>query len=119
MSSLDIAPSPEVATEKYSLHHRGRRRFQASFRRVRLFTFWRLGFRQFRFRHITRASQHLVPYAWARPLVSWHAIVPFTFRIQVSHQAQRLSSNLSLLRRGYIRAPRGAGTPAVDRDLGW
>jgi hypothetical protein len=29
------------------------------------------------------------PYAWARPLLSWHALVPFTFRIQVSHQTQK------------------------------
>jgi hypothetical protein len=34
----------------------------------------------------SRSSPH--PYAWARPLLSWHALVPFTFRIQVSHQTQ-------------------------------
>ena len=49
---------------------------------------WRLGFRQSSFRHITRVPQRTVPDAWARPLVSWHALVPFTFRIQVSHQTQ-------------------------------
>src|SRR6516162_10066199 len=27
------------------------------------------------------SSRHAAPYAWARPPVSWHAIVPFTFRI--------------------------------------
>src|SRR3954447_2469083 len=34
----------------------------------------------------SRSTSH--PYAWARPLLSWHALVPFTFRIQVSHRTQ-------------------------------
>src|SRR6185312_871829 len=45
-------------------------------------------FRQSSFRPITRVPQSTVPNAWTRPLVSWHALVPFTFRIQVSHQTQ-------------------------------
>src|SRR5258705_12049977 len=94
MSSLDIAPLPEDAAEKYSLGRRRRRRYQTPFRRVGLCTFWRLGFRQSSFRHITRVPQHLVPYAWTRPLVSWPALVPFTFQIQYSQQTQRCSSNL-------------------------
>lgn len=49
---------------------------------------WRLGFRQSSFRHITRASQRTVPHVSTRSPVSWHAVVPFTFQIQVSHQAQ-------------------------------
>jgi len=40
------------------------------------------------FSHITRVPQRAVPYAWARPLLSWHAIVPFRFPFQVSHQTQ-------------------------------
>jgi hypothetical protein len=40
------------------------------------------------FSHITRVPQRAVPYAWARPLLSWHAIVPFRFPVQVSHQTQ-------------------------------
>src|SRR2546430_2264764 len=27
------------------------------------------------------SSRRAAPYAWARPPVSWHAIVPFTFRV--------------------------------------
>ena len=46
-----------------------------------VYPFWRLGFRQFSFGHITRVFPALRPYASARPLVCWHAIVPFTFRI--------------------------------------
>src|ERR1700704_257689 len=92
MSSLDIAPRPggctssrlmpvqdgapvsDVVPADESLHH------------------WRLGFRQSSFRHITRVSQRTAPNAWAQPLVSWHAPVPFTFRLQVSHQTQECSS---------------------------
>src|ERR1019366_2002290 len=38
---------------------------------------------------VSRGSpQYAAPNAWARPLVSWHALVPFTFRLQVSHQTQ-------------------------------
>jgi len=69
---------------------------------------WRLGFRQSSFSHIARVSSARRPYASARPLVSWHAIVPFTFQIQVSHQTQEYPPNSSRLSRGYNRAPRGA-----------
>jgi hypothetical protein len=40
----------------------------------------------------------------ARQPVSWHAAVPVTFRIQVSHPTQGYSSNPSPLSRGYVRA---------------
>ena len=79
---------PGVTTEPPG---RDRRRLRTSFRRVYLCTFWRLGFRQSSFRHITRAPQRLAPYAWARPLLSWHAIVPCTFRIQVKPSGPRTS----------------------------
>ena len=36
------------------------------------------GFRQSSFSDITRVPQRTVPYAWARPLLSWHAIVPIS-----------------------------------------
>src|SRR5918995_809074 len=77
-----------------------RRRFRASFRRAFGCAFWRLGCRQSSFRHITRVPQRAAPYAWARPLVSWHAIVPFTFRLQVSHRTQECSSR-------FLLAPQG------------
>ena len=41
---------------------------------------------QFSFRHIARVPRHTAPDAWTRPPVRWHAAVPFTSRIQVSHQ---------------------------------
>ena len=54
----------------------GRRRLQVPFRRVLIFTFWRLGFRQSGFHHIARTSRHAAPCTWARLPVSWHAIFP-------------------------------------------
>ena len=50
--------------------------------------------------------------------VAHHAIVPFTFQIQVSHQIQRycISSHLCPLRGRYNAAPRGAAEP--ERDHG-
>src|SRR3954453_1078057 len=33
-------------------------------------------FRQSSFRPIARVPQRTAPYAWARPLISWHALVP-------------------------------------------
>jgi hypothetical protein len=65
-----------------------RHRFQASFRRALILAPWRLGFRQSSFSHITRVPQRAVPYAWAQPSLFWHAIVPFRFPFQVSHQTQ-------------------------------
>ena len=70
---------------------------------------WRLGFRQSSFSRIARVPSARRPYASARPLVSWHALVPFTFQLQVSHQTQEYPPNPSRLHRGYDRAPRGAG----------
>ena len=42
-----------------------------------------------------------------------HALVPFTFQIQVSHQTQEYPPNPSRLHREYDRAPRGAGWSLV------
>jgi len=58
------------------------------FRRMRPSISWRLGFRQSSFRPITRVPRRAASNAWARPPLQWHAAVPFTFRIQVSHRTQ-------------------------------
>src|SRR5229473_5542625 len=108
MSSLDIAPHPEVAPSSERDQRRTRRRLRVSFRRAGNCTFWRLGFRQFSFHHIARVPRRTVPDTWTRPPVSCHALVPLTFRRQVRHRTQGHPSNPSRLRRGYNEAPRGA-----------
>ena len=79
----------EVASADLRSRHRAWHRLQASFRRMGRCIVWRLGFRQSSFRHITRVPQRPAPYAWTRPLISWQALVPLTFRRQVSHQTQK------------------------------
>ena len=81
--------TPEVAPTDLRSRHRAWHRLQASFRRMGRCIVWRLGFRQSSFRHITRVPQRPAPYAWTRPLISWQALVPLTFRRQVSHQTQK------------------------------
>jgi hypothetical protein len=78
------------------------------FRRAGICTFWRLGFKQFSFHRIARASRRTVPDTWTRSPVFWHALVPLTFQRRVSHQTQGHPSNPSRLNRGYNEAPRGA-----------
>ena len=92
MPSLGIAPAPRRCARQIVMRTQGRRRFRASFRREPSFTFWRLGFRQSSFNHIARAFPAPRPYALARPLVSWHAIVPFTFRILSKPSGPGISS---------------------------
>src|ERR1700733_9723993 len=76
MPSLGIAPAPEDCGARPLIAPQGRHRLQASFRRAFTCAFWRLGFRQSGFRHITRISRRAAPDTWARPPVSWHAIFP-------------------------------------------
>src|SRR5262249_39625923 len=58
---------------------------------------------------IARASRHAAPDAWAQLPVSWHATVPFSLRIQVSHQAHRQPPPVRARCAGDTSsAPRGA-----------
>ena len=76
------------------------RRFRTSFRRMDIRIFWRLGFRQSSFRHIARIAWRVVPDVWTRPPLFWHAAVPVTFRIKVSHPIQEQSSKFLLIPSG-------------------
>ena len=81
MPSLGIAPVPGGAPAIWSCGCRAGAGFMRLSGEGGVYPFWRLGFRQCSFSHITRVFPAPRPYASARPLVSWHAIVPFTFRI--------------------------------------
>ena len=62
---------------------RGRRRLQASFRRASNCTFWRLGFRQSSFRHITRIfpARHPIRLGTAAGFLACYCpFHPFGFR---------------------------------------
>jgi len=122
MPSLGIAPALEVRPHPTTC---ARSAGGPGFVRLsgggKVYPGWRLGFRQSSFSHIARVPSARRPYASARPLISWHALVPFTFQIQVSHQTQEYPPNSSRLRREYDRAPRGAALalslaldPALD-----
>ena len=119
MPSLGIAPALEVRPHPTPCARSAGHRFHASFRRGKVYPGWRLGFRQSSFSHIARVPSARRPYASARPLVSWHALVPFTFQIQVSHQTQEYPPNPSRLSREYDRAPRGADTCRPPARCPW
>jgi hypothetical protein len=48
------------------------------------------------------SSRRAAPYAWARPPVSWHAIVPFTFRVLGQPLDPEISPLISARCAGYI-----------------
>ncbi len=50
---------------------------------------WRLGFKQFGFRHIVRVLQDDAVHVFRRLSLSEHAFVPISFRFQVSPVTQR------------------------------
>ena len=110
MPRQGIAPAPQrIAASTCLPCGRGRRRLQASFRRVPDCAFWRLGFRQSSFRHITRIPRRTAPYAWARSPVSWPANFPSHLSDHGSAiRSKDTSSSLRPLRGLYSSAPRGA-----------
>jgi hypothetical protein len=58
---------------------------------------------------IARAPQHVVPYAWTRPLICCHAAVPvFPFGSRLGIRPRNNPPSSSPLNRGYDRAHRGA-----------
>ena len=74
MPGPDAAPVPGVIPAGAHIHH------------------WRLGFKQSSLGHIARVLRHPALNASRRPPLSWHALVPFGFPIQVSQATQEHSS---------------------------
>jgi hypothetical protein len=78
-------------------------------------TFWRLGFRQSSFRRVARISQRVVPDAWTRPPVSWHAVFPGVLSdYELAIRSKDTSSGLCPLDGRYSSAPRGALTASKE-----
>jgi hypothetical protein len=73
---------------------------------------WRLGFKQSSLGHITRVLQRAALDASGRPLLSWHALVPSRFRVQVSQATQEHSSKFLPTASG-IRQSASRRTPDV------
>src|ERR1035437_6228623 len=71
MPSLGIAPVPGGAPAIWSCGCRDGTGFMRLSGGGGVYLFWRLGFRQSSFSHITRVFPAPRPYASARPLVSW------------------------------------------------
>src|SRR5215216_1689134 len=92
MPSRASLRAPEVASANPEYRRRARHRFRRLSGGWRLASSgdWASGNPAFTIFRGSRSTPR--PYAWARPLLSWHALVPFTFRIQVSHQTQEPSS---------------------------
>jgi len=71
------------------------------------FHHWGLGFRQYSFRPITRASQDGTVNAFGGLLLLWHAVFPSSFRLQVNQMAQKPPSKFLLTASGIQhRVPR-------------
>jgi hypothetical protein len=69
------------------------------------------------------SSRRAAPYAWARPPVSWHAIVPFTFRILGQPSDPEISPPISARCAGDIalrlvaQQQQSAATRSASNDL--
>ena len=87
------------------------RRYRVSFRRMSLCIVWRLGFRQFSFRHITRVPRRPGPDTWARRRFAGMRLFRSPLGSGLAIRPTNLPSSSSRLRRGYNRAPRGALVP--------
>jgi len=68
--------APKVALANQLHQRRARHRLRTSCRWMSACTVRRFGFGQSSSRHIPRVPQRIAPNAWARPLLSWHALAP-------------------------------------------
>jgi hypothetical protein len=101
--------APEDYGMLLQFRRRDRRRLQASFRRGTSYPFWRLGFRQSSFRHITRIFPARRPVRLGTAagfLACYCPLLPFGIRSAI--RSRDISSHLCPLRGRYSTAPRGA-----------
>jgi hypothetical protein len=78
--------------------------------------YWRLGFKQSSLGPIARVSRHVALDASRRPPLSWHALVPSRFRVQVSQVTQEHSSKFLPTASGIQRSA-SRRTPGMQLSL--
>ena len=88
MPSLGIAPSSGGCTNVFSSDVAEPAPVPGVFPADVNFHLLEIGLQAIQLSPYHRAPRSTAPDAWARPAVFWHALVPFPFRVQVSHQAQ-------------------------------
>jgi hypothetical protein len=111
--------APEVASANPEYRHRARHRFRRLSGGWRLASSgdWASGNSAFTIFRGSRGTPH--PYAWARLPLSWHALVPFTFRIQVSHQTQEPPSEFLPAAPGIQQGASRRSGSAADGAKPW
>ena len=101
--------APEDYGMLLQFRRRDRRRLQASFRRGTSYPFWRLGFRQSSFRHITRISPARRPVRLGTAASFLACYCPLHLSgLGSAIRSRDISSHLCPLRGRYSTAPRGA-----------
>ena len=101
--------APEDYGMLLQFRRRDRRRLQASFRQVFTCTFWRLGFRQSSFRHITRIFPARRPVRLGTAAGFLACYCPLHLSdLGSAIRSRDISSHLCPLRGRYNTAPRGA-----------
>jgi hypothetical protein len=101
--------APEDYGMLLQFRRRGRRRLQASFRRGTSYPFWRLGFRQSSFRHITRIFPARRPVRLGTAAGFLACYCPLHLSdLGSAIRSRDISSHLCPLRGRYNTAPRGA-----------
>ena len=101
--------APEDYGMLLQFRRRGRRRLQASLRRGTSYPFWRLGFRQSSFRHITRIFPARRPVRLGTAAGFLACYCPLHLSdLGSAIRSRDISSHLCPLRGRYNTAPRGA-----------
>jgi hypothetical protein len=104
--------APEDYGMLLQFRRRGRRWLQASFRRGTSYPFWRLGFRQSSFRHITRIFPARGPVRLGTAAGFLACYCPLHLSdLGSAIRSRDISSHLCPLRGRYNTAPRGAAAP--------
>jgi len=109
---------PEDYGMLLQFRRRDRRRLQASFRRGTSYPFWRLGFRQSSFRHITRIFPARRPVRLGTAAGFLACYCPLHLSdLGSAIRSRDISSHLCPLRGRYSTAPRGAAAAKYSSGL--